>query len=459
MPRVQPGRRLGELLRVRPRRVGLDAVGVAAAERRGRAPEPRVAARLDRAAGVADREGRPGPDHRVGLDPPQGDAERVAPLRAALPPVGQVELRRGRAGPVAARVGPRLAVEVVEVGDLPVRRPAGVDAQHLGAVARPGDVAVGVVPVELDRVVGTEALGERLVVEPRLLAVRRARQRQRAGQRQRQHRRDPEPRPQRQPLEPEEADGQRGQDEPEHDRPRPADRDDRRGDEDEQQREREELVAAGPVAPRPERQQGGEHAEQRAEQLEREARPRVRAAVGHLDARERLRPVREPGAQLVQPARLEQREREPRGGVRGDERRDRHAERQRAAEAAARVRPQDPDRGGDGDEHPEQRVPPREVDDHPLPLRARRAARAPRTRPAGPRRQAAARAGVAASGACSPAPSQGWHAAGAGRTTLIRGLGHGEALSLSSSCWRSSIRRILPVSVFGSPSVNSIRRG
>ena len=83
-----------ELLRVRPRRVGLDAVGVAAAERRGRAPEPGVAARRDGAARVADGERRPGPDHRVGLDPPQRHAQRVAPLRAVLPAVRQVELRR-----------------------------------------------------------------------------------------------------------------------------------------------------------------------------------------------------------------------------------------------------------------------------------------------------------------------------------------------------------------------------
>ncbi len=403
---------LRELLRVRPRRERLDAVGVAAAERGRRAPDPGVAARLDRAGGVADREGRPRPDHGVGLDPPQGDAQRVAPLRPALPAVGQVEVRRRRPGPVAAVVDPGLPVEVVEVGDLPVRRAPGVDAQHLGAVARPRDVAVRVVPVELDRVVGAEALRERLVVEPRLLAVRRARERERAGERQRRHRRDPQPGPQRQPLEPEEADGQRGQDQPEHHRPRAADRHDRRGDEHEQQREREELVPARAVPPRPEGQQRGEHAEQRAEELEREARPRVGPAVGHLDARERLGAVREPGAELVEPARLEQRERQPRARVGGDDGGDRHRGRERVGEALAGVRPQDPHRGRDRDDHPEQRVAPREVDDHPLPLRRARAARAPRTRPAGPRRQAAAQAGVAAaSGACAPAPRSGWHAA------------------------------------------------
>ena len=149
---------------------------------------------------------------------------------------------------------PLLAVEVVEVGHLPVRRPRRRDAQHLGALARPVERPVAVAPVERERVVGPEALGERLVVEPRLLAVGRRRERQRPHDRQRQHRRDPRARLERQPLEPQEADGERGQHGAEHDRLRAAERDERRGHQRQQQRQRQERVAA-PALARPERQQ------------------------------------------------------------------------------------------------------------------------------------------------------------------------------------------------------------
>ena len=113
------------------------------------------------------------------------------------------------------------------------------------------DRAVVVVPDEALRVHGPEPLGERPVVEPRLVAVRRRTERQRAGQHDRAERRGGQPGPERQPLEPQEDDAHdRQRDAEDHRRPA-AQRDDRRHDEHQQHGPREEReAAAGGARPR-----------------------------------------------------------------------------------------------------------------------------------------------------------------------------------------------------------------
>ena len=245
------------------------------------------------------------------------------------------------AGSVANR--PRRAVEHVEVARLPVQRLARGDPHHLVAVARPVDRAVALRPREPHRVVGTEALGERAVVEPRLAAVGHRRQRQRAGQRDREQRGDAEPGPQRQPLQPQEADRQRREREPEQQRPRAAERHDRRGDDDDQHGERDERVAAVrhrerrratlglERRARPERQQPGEDQQLGAEQLEHDPRPRVGADVRQPHGPERLQAAAETRDQLVPVARAQQVELGARERVAG-----------RAARAAATARARTP---------------------------------------------------------------------------------------------------------------------
>jgi hypothetical protein len=75
------------------------------------------------AAGAVDGERRAGAHDAGRLQPAQRHRKGLAPGRARLPFARQVELGRRRADVVGAGVDPGLAVEVVQVGDLPVRRP------------------------------------------------------------------------------------------------------------------------------------------------------------------------------------------------------------------------------------------------------------------------------------------------------------------------------------------------
>ena len=119
---ARPG--LRELLAVGTRRVAVDLVGVAALQQGVRAPQARLARRPDGAARLAHAQRRARADDVVRLHPPQGHAQRRLPGRAALPAVHEVVRVLGDPRPVVLAVDPGLAVEVVEVGDLPVGRPA-----------------------------------------------------------------------------------------------------------------------------------------------------------------------------------------------------------------------------------------------------------------------------------------------------------------------------------------------
>ena len=258
------------------------------------------------------------------------------------------------------------AVELVEVLDLPVRRAPRVDAQHLGALARPVERPVGVAPVEGHRRAGPELLGPGAVVEPRAVAVGGGRERDRAHDDDAEHG-EADPGAARQPLEPEEADGERGERRAEQHLVGAADRHDRRGDHDEQRREREEQVPAAVLA-RPEGEQRREHAEHRAEQLERQRGPGVRGLVGQGDGAERLGAAPQPGHEVVPLARLEQVQREPGGGVRAEQARQRRAERQRRRPARPGARPQHRERAEDADDDPEDCPADGEPGDQALPL-------------------------------------------------------------------------------------------
>ena len=172
--------------------------------------------------------------------------------------------------------------------------------------------------------------------------------------------------------------------------------------------------------------------QQRAADLERGARPRVAALVRHPHGAERLRAARDALDQLAPVARLEVLEVDPRHGDR----------RQQPGRGGGRQRHRVPPRrhplAGHHQRarrrrrrHPQQRAAGAEPGDHPLPLQ--RAQRGERGEPQQPRR---------------PQRQQ--------RVGSALGCAH---RADSISFWRSSIRRILPVSVFGSSSTNSIRRG
>ena len=302
----------------------------------------------------------------VALQAAHGDGGRAGPLRAGAPALLEVGLGPRPVGVGHAAHHPALAVEVLEVLELPVLRLRRLDPQHLAPVALPRDRAVGRLPVEAHRRRRAEPLGERAVVEPRVVAVGRQAQRQRAGERDPAQHRDPDARPQRQPLEPQEADRQRGDRAAEPERARRPDRGDRGDDEDQQRGEPDEREAAR-VGARPRGEQRGGGDEQRAAEPQRDVRPRVRAAVGERDAAQRLEPAPDARAQLV-PVRQQPRV-EPgdeRGEDQPEERGERraghpHARRQRGGRAGHLAR----EHGG---EHPRQPVEQPAALEHPRPL-------------------------------------------------------------------------------------------
>ena len=423
---------LAHLAGRRRRHVHLGRVGVAAPQLRVGRPAAGLARRAQRPRLVGDLHDRAGPGHVAGAHPPHRHLDAVQPARLVAPVLAQLGLGVVAAAIARPGVAEADAVEPVEVRGLPVVRLVGLDAHHLVAVARPVDRPVLLRPREAHRIVGAEVLGERLVVEPRLAAVGHRRQRQRARQRHAEQRRDAEPRPQRQPLQPQEADGQRGDRGAEHQRPRAAQRDDRRDDHHEQRRQRQERVAAR-VRPRPARDQRRHRQHQRPGELQRHLRPRVAAVVRQPHGPERLRAARHAVDQVVPVARAQEVERE------GPRRRPRRAA--PTAVADERARPAHARRQPVAREHrgaragrrrdPQQRAAGAQPVDHPLPLQ--RAERRQRGEAEQPRR---------------PHGQQ--------RVGPAIGCAH---CADSISFWRSSIRRIFPVSVFGSSSTNSIRRG
>ncbi len=282
----------------------------------------------------------------------------------------QVERRVG-AGAVVAGRGPAVAVELVERADLPIGRPPRLHADDLGARAAPADrPVVAVAPVEAHRILGPEALGERLVVEPGLAAIGRRGQRERAGEREPDQRGHAEARPQRQPLEPQEADGQHRQRGAEQQRAGAAHRDDRRGGEHEQRGQRQERVPAGAVGPRPEREQPGGHHQPGSEQLHDQRRPRVGALVGQPHGAQRLRAAHEAGAELVEPARPQQPELQPGREVRAEQPGQGGADHREGTSALGNeLAGEHGARGEHGQQHPQQRARRRQAVDHALPLR------------------------------------------------------------------------------------------
>ncbi len=234
------GRDRAQLLGGRSRHVDLRPVGVARAQVAGRPPLARRHARLDPSRRVGDVHRGAGADHVGAAHPLDRDLDAVLEAGLALPVGGEVE--RGVVAEAVEAAGvPAAPVEVVERAHLPIGRAARPHAHDLRAAARPRDRAVvAVAPVEADRVLRPEPLGERLVVEPRLAAIGGRRQRQRAGQREPDQGGDAEPWPERQPLEPQEADGQQRQRGAQPQRARPAQRDHRCGGEDEHHGQREE---------------------------------------------------------------------------------------------------------------------------------------------------------------------------------------------------------------------------
>ena len=212
----------------------------------------------------------------------------------------------------------------------------GLDAQQLAAVARPVQRAVVVVPAERDRLRPGRVDGPALVVEPRIGPVERRRGEQRADGRGDGDDPGGGSVAHAQLLEPQEGDHQQREQraaqelalEVQHHGGHRVERHER-----EQRRGRE----AGAIAPRPEREQRGDHREQRPACSDRQPRPLVDAAVGHADSRQRVDAAAGAGQQrapavrpqvLVREAAREQRERDRRER---DERR--HDPAQRAPEA------------------------------------------------------------------------------------------------------------------------------
>ena len=93
---------------------------------------------------------------------------------------------------------------------------------------------------------------------------------------------------------------------------------------------------------RPEGQQPAEPHEQRAEQLQRQRRPRVGRRVGQLHGAERLRPLHSPVARSSHCARLEQVQRQARRGVGGEQASQRDAEGERGRPPLAACSPTAP---------------------------------------------------------------------------------------------------------------------
>ena len=359
---------VGELVGGRPRHVDLRRVGVAGAQLADRLPLPGGDAALDPPALVEHLDRRAGADHVVAAHALDRDLDAVLEARVQL---GRKVQCRIVAGAVVAARGPAVAVELVQRADLPVGGPRRLHAHDLGAGAAPADrPVVAVAPVEAHRVLGSQPLGERLVVEPRLAAVGGRGQRERAGEREPDQRGDAEAGPQRQPLEPQEADGQHGQRHAQQQRAGAAHRDHRRGGEHEQHGQRQERIAAGAAGARPQRQQPGDHHQPGAEQLQHERRPRVGALVGQPHGAQRLAAAHEARAQLVQPARPQQPEVEARREIGGQQPGQRRADHRERAPALGHPLAGD-DRGGGEhrQQHPEQRPPGRQAADHPLPLR------------------------------------------------------------------------------------------
>ncbi len=375
-----------------PRHVDAGGVGVARAQLADRLPLARRDARLDPAALVLDVDRRAGADDVGPAHALHRDLDPVLPALLAGPVGRQVE-RRVVAGLVVAPGRPAAAVELVERAHLPVGGPLRLHAHDLGAGAAPVHrPVVAVAPVEADGVLGPEALGERLVVEPRLAAVGGGGQRQRAREREPDQRGDAEPGPQRQPLEPQEADRQHGQRRAEQQRPRPAHRDHGRGGQHEQRGQRQERVAARAVRARPQREQTREHHQRGAEQLQHQRRPRVGALVGEPDRAQRLRPADQPGAELVEPPRPQQPEVEARREVGGEQAGQRRRDHRVRARALGKPLAGDHGAGREHREQDPQQRPSTAAGRRPSAATARRPGRrAPRSRRAAPPTPAAAR--------------------------------------------------------------------
>jgi hypothetical protein len=281
-------------------------------------------------------------------------------------------------------------------------------------------------PVEAGGILGPDAFGEAAEVEPGRLPIGRARERQRPHEGDGGQGRQSDPGAQRDALEPEKADRERGEHHAEEDGAAAAERDQRRRREHEQGGKREERVAAAGRT-RPEGQQSGRHAEQGAEQLEGQGGPRVHAGVRQADRDERSGGVREPARQLAPACGAQQPDVEAGGRDGSEQGGDRHED-PGGPPAAVRQRRDGPDRGpGAGrEDHPEQRARHPQTLDEPAPLEG------------GEHRE-------------------GKKAAQPGSGDSVRHAA--QVPDASASRRRSSIRRILPVSVLGSSVTNSTLRG
>ena len=170
---------LAQLAVGRVRRVDLGRVGVAAVEPVGRVED----AAADRVCVLAVDPGRdPRGDEAVRAQVAHAHLDALrASARASPGPRGSCA--SGALAAAARILAPAAAVEQRQVARLPVRRPAGLDAQQLAAVARPVERAVVVVPAERHRLRRRGLDRPALVVEPRIAAVERRRGDQRADRR------------------------------------------------------------------------------------------------------------------------------------------------------------------------------------------------------------------------------------------------------------------------------------
>ena len=259
---------------------------------------------------------------------------------------------------------------------LPVGGLPGAHAQQLAPVARPVEPLVVVVPGERRGLRGRGLERPRLVVEPRRLAVEhrcRDQGHERGQHGERRGRRRVRPA---QLLEPQERDHQQREDRAADELAFEVERDDRDGVE--RGRATSSAAAGKPsfAAPRPEREQRGEHDERAGAERDHRAHPLVEPAVGHAHARQVRDAARDaarqlaPAAgqqQLVGHAARHQHERDER-----DDRRDRGERAQAAFEPAGgqhradreqpdgHDRPAAPGLGGLEQRHPVQRPPGRE---------------------------------------------------------------------------------------------------
>ena len=286
------GARALELRVGRVRDVDERLVAVAGAQGLGRRHEGAVALGQGQARGAGqDVLDVAGADELRRAQPAVDDLDRLQPVAVEARLDGGVARRRPRA--------PADAVELVEVGRLPVGRDAGLDAQHLAPVARPRQRPVAVRPRERLGLRRLELLGEVLVVEPRLAAVQ-ARPDDRPDDRGGHHAGHGH----RQlvgadALEPQEA----GEDDAEQ-RAVEVGRvgtvlDDGDRVEGAEGHRRRDRVARRRPAPGPEGEQGGERQQRRPAGQDGRAHPLVDPAVGHRDGRRGADPLRHARYEVV----------------------------------------------------------------------------------------------------------------------------------------------------------------